>query len=211
VNSLVSNQIGKGGLLQPVGDIMSKDGVNRAERGGEDEHGNFLPSSLTGGEEAAKAGGGYLTNTTSYISGAGSSMYNSAKGAASYVGGMIGGKKDAGDKPDSEEKADAEEKTDAEEKPDVESKPDTEQTEQSKPIQQTRSMINQAEEESKQANSRSQPPPKSYTSIAQQATQPVTDAASKGVGAVQDGAKAGGSYLSSAGSTVTGVFGGKKS
>ncbi|KAJ4362070.1 hypothetical protein N0V83_011012 [Neocucurbitaria cava] len=33
VNGLVSGQVGKGGLAQPVGDAFSKEGINRAERG----------------------------------------------------------------------------------------------------------------------------------------------------------------------------------
>ena len=46
VNNAVAGQVGQGGLLQPVGDLLSKEGLNRAERGGKDEKGGFLPSSL---------------------------------------------------------------------------------------------------------------------------------------------------------------------
>ncbi|KAI9652030.1 MAG: hypothetical protein M1831_007271 [Alyxoria varia] len=38
----VGGQLGKGGLLKPVGDLASKEGVNRAERGGKDEKGSVL-------------------------------------------------------------------------------------------------------------------------------------------------------------------------
>ena len=31
-NNLVSQQVGKGGMLQPLGDAVSKEGINRAER-----------------------------------------------------------------------------------------------------------------------------------------------------------------------------------
>jgi len=37
VNNLVTGQIGQGGALQGVGDAFSKEGVNRAERGGKDD------------------------------------------------------------------------------------------------------------------------------------------------------------------------------
>jgi hypothetical protein len=37
VNNLVTGQLGQGGALQGVGDAFSKEGVNRAERGGKDD------------------------------------------------------------------------------------------------------------------------------------------------------------------------------
>ena len=73
VNSAVGQQVGKGGILQPVGDAVSKEGVNRAERGGKDDSGNYT------GATGDSAGGGI----TGY-----------AKSAGGYVGGMFGGKKD---------------------------------------------------------------------------------------------------------------------
>ncbi|KAJ6560195.1 hypothetical protein B0H19DRAFT_1260828 [Mycena capillaripes] len=39
-HNLVGGQVGKGGLLQPVGDLASK-GVNRAERRGKDDNGGY--------------------------------------------------------------------------------------------------------------------------------------------------------------------------
>lgn len=57
MNNLVSGQVGQGGLLQPVGDMLSREGVNRAERQGKDDKGGYLPtsvpglSSLTGGSK----------------------------------------------------------------------------------------------------------------------------------------------------------------
>lgn len=57
MNNLVSGQVGQGGLLQPVGDMLSREGVNRAERQGKDDKGSYLPtsvpglSSLTGGSK----------------------------------------------------------------------------------------------------------------------------------------------------------------
>lgn len=46
VNNLVAGQVGQGGLLQPVGDLVSKEGANRAERQGKDDKGSYLPTSL---------------------------------------------------------------------------------------------------------------------------------------------------------------------
>jgi hypothetical protein len=42
VNGLVSGQMGQGGLAQPLGDAVSKEGINRAERGGKDEQGRSI-------------------------------------------------------------------------------------------------------------------------------------------------------------------------
>ncbi|OAQ88809.1 hypothetical protein VFPFJ_07274 [Purpureocillium lilacinum] len=41
VNNLVAGQVGQGGLLQPIGDMASKEGVNRAERQGKDDKGGI--------------------------------------------------------------------------------------------------------------------------------------------------------------------------
>jgi hypothetical protein len=76
VNSTVSGQLGQGGLLQPVGDAVSKEGVNRAERGGKDD------------------GGSYLGSAGNTLSSAGGSLISGAKSAGGYVGGMFSGKKD---------------------------------------------------------------------------------------------------------------------
>lgn len=46
VHDVVAGQFGQGGLLQPVGDLVSKEGINRAERKGKDENGSYIPSSL---------------------------------------------------------------------------------------------------------------------------------------------------------------------
>ncbi|KAJ5700993.1 hypothetical protein N7493_012039 [Penicillium malachiteum] len=40
-NNLVGNQLGDKGLLKPVGQFVSKEGVNRAERNGKDENGSY--------------------------------------------------------------------------------------------------------------------------------------------------------------------------
>lgn len=76
VNNAVGQQVGKGGILQPVGDMASSEGINRAERGGKDDHGSYLGS----------AGG--------YVSSAGGSVVSGAKSAGGYVTGMFGSKKE---------------------------------------------------------------------------------------------------------------------
>lgn len=42
VHGLVAGQVGQGGLAQPLGDAVSKEGINRAERKGKDENGKPL-------------------------------------------------------------------------------------------------------------------------------------------------------------------------
>ncbi|KAF1980963.1 hypothetical protein K402DRAFT_297155, partial [Aulographum hederae CBS 113979] len=44
VNNLVGGQFGKGGLGEGAGDMASKEGINRAERGGKDDSGSYLGS-----------------------------------------------------------------------------------------------------------------------------------------------------------------------
>jgi len=41
-NGLVSGQVGQGGLAQPLGDHLSKEGINRAERAGKDDKGRSV-------------------------------------------------------------------------------------------------------------------------------------------------------------------------
>lgn len=82
VNNLVGGQVGKGGLLQPVGDAASKEGVNRAERGGKDDKGSYggpADSYTDGAINSASAAGGKVTD--------------GAKGAGSYLGSFWGGNK----------------------------------------------------------------------------------------------------------------------
>lgn len=43
VHNLVAGQVGKGGLAQPVGDLASREGINRAERQGRDDKGGYIP------------------------------------------------------------------------------------------------------------------------------------------------------------------------
>ena len=93
VNNLVSGQVGKEGLLSPVGNAVSKEGINRAERGGKDEKGTYggPASSVTDpvAEKAQGAGQGLVGGAQS----AGGAAADGAKGVGGYVGGLFGGGK----------------------------------------------------------------------------------------------------------------------
>lgn len=83
VTDTVAGQVGQGGLLQPVGDMASKEGANRAERGGKDDKGSY---------------GGPLGGVTDPLANkakeGGSAVTEGAKGAGGYLGGWFGGKKE---------------------------------------------------------------------------------------------------------------------
>jgi hypothetical protein len=85
-NNLVGGQFGKGGLLQPVGDAVSKEGMNRAERGGKDDSGSYGGAAA---DSAASAGNSVAGGASSV----GSSITGGAKSAGGYVGSLWGGKK----------------------------------------------------------------------------------------------------------------------
>ncbi|KAI5377552.1 hypothetical protein AA0117_g3756 [Alternaria alternata] len=85
VNGLVGGQVGKGGIAQPLGDAVSKEGINRAERGGKDEQGKPI--------EGQGPLGGYGQSAADGVKGGASSVAGGAKSAGGYVGGMFGGGK----------------------------------------------------------------------------------------------------------------------
>jgi hypothetical protein len=84
INNTVGGQLGKGGIAQPIGDVASKEGVNRAERKGKDDKGQMAPGPL--GQvvdpvaDQAKKGGSYLSG--------------SAQKAGSYLSGVWGREKE---------------------------------------------------------------------------------------------------------------------
>ena len=82
MNNTIGSQIGKGGLLQPIGDMASKEGVNRAERGGKDEKGETIPGPM----------GKVANPITENAKSGGSAVMDGAKGAGGYVSGLWGGK-----------------------------------------------------------------------------------------------------------------------
>ncbi|KAH3947529.1 hypothetical protein HBI81_039690 [Parastagonospora nodorum] len=88
VNGLVSGQVGKGGLAQPLGDAISKEGINRAERGGKDENGKSI--------ESQGPLGGYGQSAADGVKSGAGSVAGGAKSAGGYLGGMMGGQ--SGDK-----------------------------------------------------------------------------------------------------------------
>jgi len=85
VHNFVGGQVGQGGLAQPVGDALSKEGINRAERGGKDEQGRSI--------ESQGPLGGYGQSAMDGVKGAGSGIGGGAKSAGGWVGGMMGGSK----------------------------------------------------------------------------------------------------------------------
>ncbi|KAL2760378.1 hypothetical protein ACRALDRAFT_1059797 [Sodiomyces alcalophilus JCM 7366] len=91
VNNLVAGQVGQGGLLQPVGDHASKEGINRAERQGKDEEGRY-----TAGAQAVP-GGEAVEDVVSGVAGGGESAGNpvteGVKNTSDLVGGLLGGGK----------------------------------------------------------------------------------------------------------------------
>jgi hypothetical protein len=83
VNNLAAGQVGKGGLLQPVGDMASKEGINRAERGGKDDKGSYAPGSL----------GDVANPVAEAAKDVGNTAMESGKSASGYVQGLWGDKK----------------------------------------------------------------------------------------------------------------------
>ena len=94
VNNLVGGQVGQGGLLQPVGDLASKEGANRAERQGKGEDGGYAPSNIPG----AGAVNSGVSGVADGAKGAAGMASDGVKGAGSAVGGLFGGgKKEEGE------------------------------------------------------------------------------------------------------------------
>ena len=83
VNGLVTGQVGQGGLAQPIGDTLSKEGINRAERGGKDEQGRSL--------EGQGPLGGYGQSAVEGVKGGAGRVAGGAKSAGGWVGGWVGG------------------------------------------------------------------------------------------------------------------------
>ena len=68
-------------MLQPVGDSLSKEGINRAERGGKDEQGRNV--------EGQGPLGGYGQSAADGVKGGVGSVAGGVKGAGGYVGGGV--------------------------------------------------------------------------------------------------------------------------
>lgn len=91
VNNLVGGQVGKEGLLAPVGDAASKEGVNRAERGGKDEQGTYGGAAASVTDPVAKNAKGAGEGLVGGAQSAGGTAADGAKGVGGYVGGLFGG------------------------------------------------------------------------------------------------------------------------
>ena len=85
VNGLVAGQVGQGGLAQPIGDALSKEGINRAERGGKDDQGRPI--------EGQGPLGGYGQSAVDGVKGGAGGVADGAKSAGGWVGGLVGGGK----------------------------------------------------------------------------------------------------------------------
>lgn len=91
VHGLVAGQVGTGGLLQPVGDGLSREGVNRAERGGRDDKGSYAPGAA-GRAANSVAEGGQAAASQAYSGG--KAVAGKVGEGASALGGMLGGKRE---------------------------------------------------------------------------------------------------------------------
>ena len=83
IHNLVGGQVGQGGIGQPVGDLVSKQFINRAERGGKDDQGRRL--------ESQGPLGGYGQGAMDGVKGVGNTVTGGVKGAGNAVTGLFGG------------------------------------------------------------------------------------------------------------------------
>ncbi|KAH8691649.1 hypothetical protein BGW36DRAFT_432197 [Talaromyces proteolyticus] len=83
VHNLVGNQVGENGIAAPLGDIASKEGINRMERGGRDDKGSY-------GGPATQYTDPMIQNTKDTISGGmktvGNSILEGAESTKSHIG-----------------------------------------------------------------------------------------------------------------------------
>ncbi|EED20785.1 conserved hypothetical protein [Talaromyces stipitatus ATCC 10500] len=79
VHNVVGNQLGENGIAAPIGNLASKEGINRAQRNGKNEKGSY-GSPVAGYTDSMISG---TKNSAQYI---GNSISGSAKNAASYMG-----------------------------------------------------------------------------------------------------------------------------
>lgn len=79
-SNLIGNQIGDKGLLAPVGQFASKEGVNRAERKGKDDSSSYMGPA-----------GGFLEKGKEGVSSAGSGLARGAESVQNMTLGNIPG------------------------------------------------------------------------------------------------------------------------
>ena len=84
INNTIGSQLGQGGIAQPIGDVVGKEGINRAERKGKDDKGQMASGPLGQAVDPiasqAKKSGSYLSDGT--------------QKAGGYLSGMWSGKKE---------------------------------------------------------------------------------------------------------------------
>jgi hypothetical protein len=93
VNNLVGNQLGSKGLLAPVTNMASKEGINRAERGGKDDKGTYGGPVAGYSDpvlEKGQAAGQGLAGGAQKVGGG---VVDGVKGGAGFLGGLAGGGK----------------------------------------------------------------------------------------------------------------------
>jgi len=93
VHNLVGNQVGPNGLLAPIGNIMSKEGINRAERGGKDDKGTYGGAAASYSDPIIQGGKSAGEGIAGGAQAVGGGVVDGAKGAGGYLGGMLGGGK----------------------------------------------------------------------------------------------------------------------
>lgn len=83
MHNLVTSQAGQGGLGQPIGDMVSREGINRTERGGKDNKGGYLP---TAGGPVSKGGDAVIGG----VSQGAKQTAGAVQGGLGSVGGALG-------------------------------------------------------------------------------------------------------------------------
>lgn len=94
VNNLAASQVGQGGLLQPVGDLASKEGATRAERGGKGEDGSYVPGAPGATipvDDVAEGGKAVAGAAAGGVKEAGDAAVSGVKGAGDFLGSALGG------------------------------------------------------------------------------------------------------------------------
>ncbi|KAF4982094.1 hypothetical protein FZEAL_2200 [Fusarium zealandicum] len=87
VNHVASSQVGQGGLLQPIGDMASREGVNRAERQGKDDRGGYANENIPGASAMNSTASAVADGSKDAASKATAGL----QGVGNSVGGLLGG------------------------------------------------------------------------------------------------------------------------
>lgn len=88
---MIGDQVGEDGILQPIGEFASKEGINRSERGGKDESGNYGGPVSAVSDPVIKGAQGAGESVAGGAQTVGSTATEGVKSAGGYVGGILGG------------------------------------------------------------------------------------------------------------------------